>query len=351
MFEPEIRNPLLWSPDSPALYTCEVKLTASGRRSIYVEKIGFRRFEFVKNGPFLLNGKRLLLKGTHRHEDHAGVAAAMTEDQIVREMQLIKAMGVNFIRLGHYQQSRIVLEQCDRLGILVWEEIPWCRGGLGGAGYRRQARKALENMIGQHGNHPSIILWGLGNENDWPNDFPVFDKQQIRAFMSELNSLAHRLDSSRMTCIRRCDFCKDIVDVYSPSIWAGWYRGVYTGYRDVSHNEMQQVDHFLHAEWGGDSHARRHAEDPYAGLQEVKSEKNRQRKSRRRLAPRRRRPRIQRRRLERVLHLRPDRLASQRAGNHALAYRRGILDVQGFFNAPPSRKSRSLREPKGCGRA
>src|SRR6185437_2247244 len=101
---------------------------------------GFRTFEFVKKGPFKLNGERLLLRGTHRHEDYAGVGPAMTEDMIREEMHVIKEMGVNFIRLGHYQQSRIVLELCDELGILVWEEIPWSRGGLGGPRYRQQAR-------------------------------------------------------------------------------------------------------------------------------------------------------------------------------------------------------------------
>lgn len=171
-------------------------------------------------------------------------------------------MGVNFIRLGHYQQSRIVLDLCDSLGILVWEEIPWCRGGLGGEAYKDQARRMLTNMIEQHYNHPSVIIWGLGNENDWPGDFPEFDKEKIRAFMRELNDRSHQLDPSRKTAIRRCDFCKDIVDVYSPSIWAGWYRGQYREYRDVSEQEFKNVNHFLHVEWGGDNHARRHAEDP-----------------------------------------------------------------------------------------
>ena len=90
-----------------------------------------RSFEFVKNGPFKLNGERLLIRGTQRHEDHAGVAAAMTEDQMRKEMRLIKDLGANFIRLGHHQQSRVILDMCDELGLLVWEEIPWCRGGLG----------------------------------------------------------------------------------------------------------------------------------------------------------------------------------------------------------------------------
>lgn len=267
----ELPYPELWSTDSPNLYTCRATLSSTAGTMSWEERFGFRHFEFREKGPFYLNGQRLLLKGTHRHEDHAGVGAAMTEELIEREMELMKAMGVNFIRLGHYQQSRIVLDLCDRLGILVWEEIPWCRGGLGGPAYRTQARRMLTNMITQHRNHPSIILWGLGNENDWPNDFPVFDKQAIRNFMQELHELAHSLDDSRLTSIRRCDFCKDVVDVYSPSIWAGWYRGIYTDYKRVSLAEMKKVRHFLHVEWGGDSHALRHAEDPYVNLDDIQA--------------------------------------------------------------------------------
>lgn len=248
-----VQKPFLWNPDTPDLYTCRMTVSTSSGSQAYEDHFGFRHFEFVTGGPFFLNGKRLLLQGTHRHEDHAGVAAAMSEELIIKEMQMIKAMGANFIRLGHYQQSRIVLEQCDKLGILVWEEIPWCRGGLGGESYQRQAKDMLTNMITQHHNHPSIILWGLGNENDWPNDFPEFDQQAIRSFMKELHDLAHSLDNSRLTSIRRCDFCKDIVDVYSPSIWAGWYRGIYTDYKRASFNEKQKVNHFLHVEWGGET--------------------------------------------------------------------------------------------------
>ncbi|EOR93548.1 Beta-galactosidase [Arcticibacter svalbardensis MN12-7] len=269
-----IKKPILWSPEIPNLYSVEVKVNQNGETATQTEKIGFRNFEFVKKGPFKLNGKRLLLRGTHRHEDHAGVAAAMTEDMIRTEIQMMKDMGVNFIRLGHYQQSRIVLNLCDSLGILVWEEIPWCRGGLGGPIYQAQAKRMLTNMIEQHYNHPAIIIWGLGNENDWPNDFTTFDESKIRAFMSELNDLSHHLDKTRMTAIRRCDFCKDIVDVYSPSIWAGWYRGIYTEYKEISKKEFDSVDRFLHVEWGGDSHAGRHSESPDDALSKVKKAGN-----------------------------------------------------------------------------
>lgn len=265
-----IKKPVLWTTQTPALYKLFISVENEG--SLYRDSVntGFRHFEFAEHGPFYLNGKRLLLRGTHRHEDHAGVAAAMSDEQMRQEMILIKEMGANFIRLGHYQQSRNILDLCDSLGLLVWEEIPWCRGGLGGETFRQQARRMLTNMIEQHYNHPSIILWGLGNENDWPGDFPVFDKDSIRNFMQELHQLSHKLDDSRLTAIRRCDFCKDIVDVYSPSIWAGWYRGIYTDYKSVSETEMKRVKHFLHVEWGGDGHAGRNSESPDNALQKVK---------------------------------------------------------------------------------
>ncbi|PZE20265.1 glycoside hydrolase family 2 protein [Paenibacillus xerothermodurans] len=269
--EHELAQPELWSPDRPYLYRCtvEVRSRAAGQESFtaLTEAFGVRRFEFVKHGPFMLNGERLLLRGTHRHEDHAGVGPAMTEDMIRTEMQLIKDMGANFIRLGHYQQSRIVLDLCDQLGLLVWEEIPWCRGGLGGESYRQQCRDMLTAMIEQHYNHPSIILWGLGNENDWECDFDYFDQEEIRAFMKELHELSHRLDPSRLTAIRRCEFCKDIIDVYSPSIWAGWYRGIYTDYEESSRQAMENVDRFFHMEWGADNLATRHVEKTFTGFE------------------------------------------------------------------------------------
>lgn len=271
IYRTTIKNPDLWSTSQPNLYTCNVTLSSEAGKQINTIKFGFRSFEFLEKGPFKLNGERLLLRGTHRHEDHANVGAAMTEEMITEEMVMMKEMGVNFIRLGHYQQSRIVLNLCDSLGILVWEEIPWCRGGLGGDVYKEQARNMLTDMIQQHRNHPSIIIWGLGNENDWPGDFSEFDKEKIRDFMSELNSISHRIDPTRKTAIRRCDFCRDIVDVYSPSIWAGWYRGLYSEYKEETEKQMSRVKHFLHVEWGGDSHAGRHSEDPDEVLKNIES--------------------------------------------------------------------------------
>jgi len=258
----KLDNPELWSPSQPSLYRCEVQLVSGHGTMTLNERFGCRYFEFVDHGPFKLNGDRLYLKGTHREEDHAGLGAAMPEDLIRQEITLIKEMGANFVGLGHHQQSRTVLNACDELGLLVLEQIPWSRGGLGDENYKQLARNMLRAMIDQHYNHPSVILWGLGNENDWPGDFPNFDKDKIRGFVKELDDEAHRLDPSRPTFLRRCDFCKDCVDVYSPSIWAGWYHGPYTEYKSTVEKAREPVPRFLHVEWGAESHARRHSEDP-----------------------------------------------------------------------------------------
>jgi beta-galactosidase len=255
-----IPSPALWSPSHPNLYSCNVTLTTKFGRSFVRERFGIRHAEFLDNGPFKLNGERLLLKGTQRHMDHAGFAAAQPDELIRTEMELAKAMGANFIRLAHYQQTSLVLDLCDELGLLVWEEAPWCRSGVGDDKWKSNARAMLVNMIDQHFNHPSVLMWGLGNEDDWPNEYPAVDESAIRTFMQEMNDLVHTSDPARFTAFRRCEFARDIPDIYSPSIWEGWYSGVFTDYQSVLEKERIGVKHFLHIEWGADSHARRHSE-------------------------------------------------------------------------------------------
>ena len=264
-----ILAPELWSPESPRLYRCRVTLTTPAGQTSLDERFGIRQTEFVEHGPFKLNGKRVLLRGTQRHADHAGVAAAMSDNQVREEMRLIREMGANFIRLAHYQQDRLVLDLCDELGLMVWEEVPWCRAGVGSEAFQKNAKDMLAHMIGQHYNHPSIILWGLGNEDDWPDEYPSVDQAAIRGFMTELRDLAHSLDNSRLTSFRRCDFARDIPDVYSPSIWAGWYSGNYREYEQSLLTQRERVKRFIHIEWGADSQAGRHSEDPEAVLSKV----------------------------------------------------------------------------------
>ena len=269
-----IKNPELWDTQNPNLYTVSVSLLEKNKEKDQLdEKVGFRWFEFKDHGPFYLNGKRLLIRGTHRHEEHAGVGAAMTNKQHRTDMEAIKEMGANFVRLAHYPQDPEIYKACDELGLLVWDELPWCRGGLGNEVWKTNSKNMLTEMIAQNFNHPSIIIWSLGNEMNWLPDFPGGDDpEKTTSFLSELNDLAHQLDPSRKTAIRKYYEGSQIVDVFSPSIWSGWYSGSYKSYQKALDTYKKEYKHFIHAEYGGDSHVGRHTEKPVTGEGLIKSE-------------------------------------------------------------------------------
>lgn len=264
---PEIEDPELWSVDRPYLYTVEVELVNDGKviDKIY-DKTGLRWYEFKEHGAFYLNGERVKLCGTHRHEDHAGLANAIPNELQIRDMQQIKDMGANFVRLAHYPQDPVVYRACDELGILVWDELPWCRGGVGNQEWKDNALRLFEEQITQNYNHPSIILWSVGNEVDWLPDFEGGGDTELNTeFVRELHNLAHKLDSTRLTSIRKFYEADHVVDVFSPSTWAGWYSGVYKSYEKAVRSALKKYTRYFHAEYGGSSHLGRHTENPITG--------------------------------------------------------------------------------------
>lgn len=263
----EIKNPELWDINAPNLYSVSVSLLENGKVTDKIEdRLGFRWFEFKENGPFYLNGKRVLIRGTHRHEEHAGVGAAVSNEQHRKDMESIKEMGANFVRLAHYPQDPEVYKACDELGLLVWDELPWCRGGVGNEVWQTNAKNMLTEMINQNFNHPSIIIWSLGNEMYWLPDFPGGDNpEKMNSFLGELNTLAHQLDPIRKTALRKYEGGAKIVDIFSPSIWSGWYSGSFKSYQKAIDKYKLEYKHFLHAEYGGDSQVGRHSEKPING--------------------------------------------------------------------------------------
>ena len=272
---PDVVTPRLWSPEAPNLYHVQVTLLAEDVvLDTYETDLGFRWFRFPAGGPFYLNGERLLLQGTHRHDDWAGHGAAVPRHLIQAELEAIKSAGFNFIRLGHYPQDDFVLHLCDRLGLIVWEELPWCRGGIGGEVFKNYARQMLIEMIEAHYNNPSVVFWGLGNELDWESEHPASTDEAVAEFLRELHEQSHDLDPQRLTAIRRFDFGASIVDVYSPSIWSGWYRGRYSEYETALHRDMGRYQHMLHIEWGGDSHVGRHNDGPHTTVEIELSEEH-----------------------------------------------------------------------------
>ncbi len=259
---PILKKPHLWAPHDPYLYRVKVSLYTEGQTIDSVRhRFGYRWFAFKKHGPFYLNGKRLLLRGTHRHEEQAGYGAAMPNVLHRKDMEAIKEMGANFVRLAHYPQDPEIYRACDSLGLLVWDELPWCRGGMGGKTWRQNTKRLLKEQILQNFNHPSIIIWSLGNELNWLPDFPGgANDDSLQAMLRTLNNLVHRLDPYRLTAVRKYQGAVGIVDVFSPSIWAGWYSGVYKNYRKALEDSRRKYPRFFHAEYGGASHFGRHDE-------------------------------------------------------------------------------------------
>ncbi|MEL7123721.1 MAG: glycoside hydrolase family 2 TIM barrel-domain containing protein [Bacteroidota bacterium] len=264
---PELKQPLLWSTEEPQLYTLNVSLEKDGKViDKTTDRYGYRWFHFEKNGPFFLNGKRLLIRGTHRHEELAGFGSAMSNEQHRRDIEMVKEMGANYLRLGHYPQDPEVYKACDELGIIVWDELPWCRGGRGNENWDKTTKRLLKEQITQNYNHPSILFWSLGNEIYWLPEFPNGgEADNLNEFVTELNDLAHELDPYRMTSIRKYYEGSHLVDVFSPSIWSGWYAGVYKNYASVLEQQRYKYNQFIHMEYGGSSHVGRHTETPIDG--------------------------------------------------------------------------------------
>lgn len=258
----------LWSPDNPSLYQLSVKLLdAKSKKTLDLKQqnIGFRWFEVIPGKGFFINGERLLLRGTHRHEEMAGLGSALSNEQHYADMQMIKDLGANFVRLGHYPQDPEVYRAADELGLIIWDELPWCRGGIGPEKWQRNTEALLVKQIEQNYNHPSIAFWSLGNEMYWEADFEGGGSDEfILPYLKKLNALTKDLDPSRFTSIRKYYPGADVVDVFSPSIWAGWYGGAYGQYESAIKTSIAKYPNFIHMEYGGSSHVGRHDENPIA---------------------------------------------------------------------------------------
>ena len=182
-------SPELWDLEHPALYEVKTELLDGGR--VVDEKIvtmGFRIARFEADG-FYLNGRKVKLRGLNRHQSFPYVGYAMPESMQRRDAVILKEeLGVNAVRTSHYPQSHYFLEQCDKIGLLVFTEIPGWQH-IGDEAWKRQAVENVKEMVIQYRNHPSIILWGVRINESKDDD----------AFYTETNKTAHALDPSRQT--------------------------------------------------------------------------------------------------------------------------------------------------------
>src|SRR5262249_14226250 len=126
--------------------------------------VGFRWFSFDAEKGFSLNGKPYKLRGANRHQDYKGLGNAVPDERQARDLELIKGMGFNAVLLAHYPQAPVVLETADKLGLIVWEEIPVVREISTTPEFANNCKQMLTEMIRQHYNHPSIVMWCYMNE-------------------------------------------------------------------------------------------------------------------------------------------------------------------------------------------
>jgi beta-galactosidase len=243
---PVIRHPHLWSPDDPYLYRVYTAVYEDDALRDRIENpLGFRWFSFDPNHGFSLNGKKLQLRGTTRHQDLEGIGSALSNAQHERDMELIKEMGANFVRLAHYPQDPAVLDAADRLGLLIWEEIPVVNYITVAPEFTQNAHEMMREMIRQHRNHPAVIAWGLMNEVFlWSPEGARIGKQtdttymrHVHDFAAGLDSLVHREDSSRyiaMAMHASADYDRagiaSIPQVIGLNLYSGWYGGTFAGF-------------------------------------------------------------------------------------------------------------------------
>lgn len=176
----------LWSPNQPRLYHARGELLEDDLASDTAEiRFGFRVAEFRPQQGFFLNGARLDLRGVNRHENMPGFGTALPDSLHREDAQTIKNLGLNFIRLSHYPQSPIFLDACDELGLLVYAELASWKSVRASIFWLQNARRQFHDMILRDRHHPSVILWGMGNES-----------QSRKAYL-QLRAIARKLDPER----------------------------------------------------------------------------------------------------------------------------------------------------------
>ena len=179
----------LWDVESPYLYNVKTQLLLDDEVVDEFEaSVGFRSSEFRKNG-YYLNGRKVKLRGLNRHQSYPYVGYAMPESMQRLDAKILKdELGLNAVRTSHYPQSQYFIDECDKLGLLVFTEIPGWQH-IGGSKWQDIAVENTKDMVLQYRNHPSIILGGVRINESIDND----------DFYKRTNEVAHRYDPTRPT--------------------------------------------------------------------------------------------------------------------------------------------------------
>ena len=260
-----LENVHLWDGvDDPYLYSAKAELEGGDAAET---RFGCRDFRIDPQKGFFLNGRSYPLRGVSRHQDRAGAGNALTFAMHREDMEMIKEIGANTVRLAHYQHAQEFYDLCDENGIVAWAEIPYITMHMSGG--RENTLCQMRELVVQNYNHPSIVCWGLSNEITAASAV----NEELLENHRELNRICHELDSTRKTVMANVFMLEtdspilEIPDINSYNLYFGWYLG-----------EMGQTGEFFDeyhrtypdrcigfSEYGADANPAYHSSSPDRG--------------------------------------------------------------------------------------
>lgn len=272
----KIQNPELWTPETPRLY--RVLTTILDKKGNVVDQswhhTGLRWYRFDAENGFFLNGNPYKLRGVCRHQDQKPYGVALTDEQHRRDFRMMKEMGANFLRISHYPQDDALLEMCDREGMLVWEEIPIVNMVPKEDEFADNCESMLIDMMRQHYNSPSVILWGYMNEIFLLSSYGVKDEtstERTLALAKRLEDVLHKEDPYRLSTmafhgsdIYNTTGISEIPNVVGWNLYDGWYGEDLLGFDRYLANQHKlfPTHPLIVSEYGAGSDARIHSFHP-----------------------------------------------------------------------------------------
>lgn len=251
-----IDRPQLWDVDDPNLYRVVTRILAADGSLLdeVSNPLGLRWFSFDPDRGFQLNGRPCKLVGTCRHQDYLGRGWALTDEMHERDVRLIKQMGGNFLRVSHYPQDPVVLEMCDRLGIVTSVEIPVVNAVTEDEAFLENSVHMVREMVRQSFNHPSVMIWAYMNEVLLRP--PYDDAVRTKSYYAAVERVARTLDET----VRREDPARYTMIAFhnAPERYAeagltripmiqGW--NLYQGWYEKDITRFEQILDRLHAEY------------------------------------------------------------------------------------------------------
>lgn len=260
-------NVRLWQGrEDPYLYTLMCRLS-SGEK-IYDERtleLGFREIEITPDKGLFLNGKHLKLRGVARHQDFGGLGNALGKEQMDRDMELMKELGANTVRLSHYQHDDYFYSLCDRQGILAWAEVPFISILSTDPKAVENIRLQMECLVKQCRQHTSIYCWGVQNEITIAGE-----TEEIYQMVEQLEAYTKSLDPQRYTAQANVYSVPDTsplnekADLLGYNLYYGWY---YKEIEDLQarldefHTQCPKIP-LMVTEYGVDTNPKLHSYEP-----------------------------------------------------------------------------------------